>query len=1534
MGKKAEVGTPKYLANKMKAKGLQKLRWYCQMCQKQCRDENGFKCHTTSESHQRQLLLFADNSKRYIDEFSYDFAKGYVEILRRQFGTKRVNANRVYQEYIHERDHVHMNGTRWVTLTGFVKWLGKTGQAIVDETETGWFITYIDRSPETVEREEMKKKKLKMDKNDEEKQMEFIEKQAKLALEKAGTSLDPVYTELVRETEEETLKLDIRLKSDKKFISAPIPIDKIFKRPASVILNDSKKLKTEDKRKTALDEIKEQEELQKEKKNRKAYWLTEGIVVKVVTRSLGDEYYKQKGMIREVIDKYVAVVKLLESGRKLKIDQEHLETVIPALGKLVKIVNGAYRGELAKLLSLDEKHFCVDVEIANGLLKGRKLSGIQYEDISKVFSPCRILLLTAKVPTKIDTHFHYLEIQALESKRGNQLSLTVNDKVYSFLVGEDSKCSTEVDNMIGALNNAIRNIFPTVPLHHIIRKIDVIPHTRLQQLRDLEAIASSRREVGPCGGFSNQYACMCDFHSLTYREEVAWDIDNIYVSLNTRELSLKDFEYLDQKDLIPIISALEYNTWFSKLRANQVKLSHDNIDRILHVLRKSLNLEEIYLDNLGLKSDFVNKLSSVLKLNLGSALHTIDLSYNQIEDKGATYLGSCIPKLNKGLVHLNLAHCGLSSKGVNNLFGALCNNSSSLTTLNFLNLSGNNLKDDISHFHNFLSQPNALQHVDISSTDIILENLFGALVRGCTINMVHLNCSRNPFSSKKNKEAPISLKQFFSSTLNLKYLNISHCKLPQEALKNLLLGLACNEFTKEMTLDISNCGLGSQGAHVLESCVHGVRCISSLDISENNMDSDLCNVVIAISKNKSLKHLNMARTMKKHMSLIMDSVVQIVQDTNVSCRDNKSLESLDISGNLIGDSGARLLAKALQINNKLKTIIYDRNNITLQGYHDIAYALESNSTVQYMPFPIYDVTPCMKANAERADLLMKKIQDLLNRNVSRKQQPLKVLPMQPGFVLTSKQQALERLVQQTQEAIKNLASDSITSNNDINHATGVIQDAENSKQLLVRLQEVAQYRDDKRPNPVEEKLLQAASDVHTSIIDYIQATTEKMLKCCKDQCPYILHDEETIQDIRRECKKRKQIPLDFVTTCIKEQAGIDIMNRTKALNIMVASHLAEDVNDEVYESLMKSYKILVGDASAIRIDSPPRRSRLSSSDSSRHGASDISITDSSHQSDHSPLATPYLSIKRKSLHGRKLRPKSVVDSVEGISADDIPSLLPSLPGNSEEEDSVTELPNAGHQLQHLVKGIFLNKGRPRRAKTRAPTRPVVKPPDTTDSVSQDLVEGLDSFFRPGSVTPTSDDCHSFHTVGSPNHDFSSPTLSEDRRTPKLSRNSPLLKGLMNPAPRSRSIDNFEKCSPSFMRKSTGDSASPLTRRLTGDSIISQESSNGSLATESSFNHSPRGTLSKAVSPDGSKDESDSAKQLKLKNCPTIAPKPRPWSMVNSDAKSGDLLSDGSSPNNSTGNTPDSAEALDSSESSSIDRKLVKDIKLKRTGDTE
>jgi len=164
------VGTPKYLANKMKSKGLQRLRWYCQVCEKQCRDENGFKCHTASEAHLRQMLVVGEHAGRHISDFSVTFQSEFVSLLSRRcasfpvfhrgseylmrehdrFGTKRVRANQVYQEYISDKSQLHMNATRWVTLTEFVKHLGRAGIARVDETEKGWFIAWIDSSPKAL----------------------------------------------------------------------------------------------------------------------------------------------------------------------------------------------------------------------------------------------------------------------------------------------------------------------------------------------------------------------------------------------------------------------------------------------------------------------------------------------------------------------------------------------------------------------------------------------------------------------------------------------------------------------------------------------------------------------------------------------------------------------------------------------------------------------------------------------------------------------------------------------------------------------------------------------------------------------------------------------------------------------------------------------------------------------------------------------------------------------------------------------------------------------------------------------------------------------------------------------------------------------------------------------------------------------------------------------------------------------------------------------------------------------------------------
>ena len=160
-----------------------------------------------------------------------------------------------------------------------------------------------------------------------------------------------------------------------------------------------------------------------------------------------------------------------------------------------------------------------------------------------------------------------------------------------------------------------------------------------------------------------------------------------------------------------------------------------------------------------------------------------------------------------------------------------------------------------------MAQPNCLVNLDLSSTECCLDTIFGALLRGCTQNLAHLNLSRNQFTSKKNKDVnvPPSYKAFFSSTVGLKTMNLSFNKLPSEALKAMLLGFACNELATDVRLDLSSNDLKSNGATVLEFSIADIRCISGLDLSDNNFDSDIANVINSIGKNKSIKYLSIGR---------------------------------------------------------------------------------------------------------------------------------------------------------------------------------------------------------------------------------------------------------------------------------------------------------------------------------------------------------------------------------------------------------------------------------------------------------------------------------------------------------------------------------------------------------------------------------------------------------------------------------------------------------------------------------------------------
>eukprot|EP00795_Rhopilema_esculentum_P002187 gene2185-17778_t len=363
-------------------------------------------------------------------------------------GTKRVHCNIVYQEYIADKLHTHMNSTQWETLTELVKWLGREGHCVVDETPKGWYITYVDRDPEAIKRQESAAKKEKMDMDDDERMAKFLEKQIEKAKEKETEKPKSEFTELQRLNEEEKVSLNFSRatssvsneSTEKQAIAAAgaNPLSDLGKAKPQVFPSASSSPSSSSKASRRhlvsfrrgffpmnpylrtlvhfvycaeisylLDCVREQK-AKTSKIKRHENWITKlprgevtgdfaiisprsrlaallpGIIVKVITKKLGEKYYKKKGEITAVKDKFVAVVEMLDSGDKLKLDQAHIETVIPQPGRLLRILNGVYRGETATMMSLDERRFSITARIESGKDKGKSIDGFSYEDVCKL----------------------------------------------------------------------------------------------------------------------------------------------------------------------------------------------------------------------------------------------------------------------------------------------------------------------------------------------------------------------------------------------------------------------------------------------------------------------------------------------------------------------------------------------------------------------------------------------------------------------------------------------------------------------------------------------------------------------------------------------------------------------------------------------------------------------------------------------------------------------------------------------------------------------------------------------------------------------------------------------------------------------------------------------------------------------------------------------------------------------------------------------------------------------------------------------
>ncbi len=266
---------------------------------------------------------------------------------------------------------------------GFLTAIGKEGKAVVDETEKGWFIQYIDRDPKALARQMQAEQRQKYELDEEERHKREIEAQVRAAedqLQKSAAENEVMDNNLIRTDDTDKIAVALNLdsgnllkkralkvvfavddddddaaptaggnSSTKKMRYMDVPTSSSTSSMVSSGVGGSSRhfssssghppfpsslssVPTSLPKATAESSSKETQKHNRgtdtDRSDRKDYWLHKNIYVKVVSETLEKgRLFKQKGVVVRVIDRYLAEVDF--DGKVYKIDQDDLETVIP-----------------------------------------------------------------------------------------------------------------------------------------------------------------------------------------------------------------------------------------------------------------------------------------------------------------------------------------------------------------------------------------------------------------------------------------------------------------------------------------------------------------------------------------------------------------------------------------------------------------------------------------------------------------------------------------------------------------------------------------------------------------------------------------------------------------------------------------------------------------------------------------------------------------------------------------------------------------------------------------------------------------------------------------------------------------------------------------------------------------------------------------------------------------------------------------------------------------------------------------------------
>ena len=365
-------------------------------------------------------------------------------------------------------------------------------------------------------------------------------------------------------------------------------------------------------------------------------------------------------------------------------------------------------------------------------------------------------------------------------------------------------------------------------------------------------------------------------------------------------------------------------------------MSHCNLSSIidsflLPALKKNwINLTELYLKNCSITEKHMNYI--VEGIMASSHLNTLDLSDNNIGDKGCQALAVLLLHHTSHLQKLNLSCCHISDRGIEALAASI----EKYCDIKLLDLSSNSCQSSI------------------------ILNVFTALKSCKNLSVLNLSLLSIGGFSQCNQYA----KYFHTLCIDQHILDLSHCNL--SAIIDYSLLPALKDWINLTELYLKNCSITEKDMSYVVEGIMASSHLNTLDLSDNNIGDKGCTALAV-----SLHHECIAGSCSTpHLQKLNLSCCHI---TSYSCivalagfiHDNCDIELLDLSGNNCQSEVIPVLFTALQSCKNLSVLNLSRISI---GNFSVFSKLYSNS-VEVLNLCACKADLCLLSLAECTSLL-------------------------------------------------------------------------------------------------------------------------------------------------------------------------------------------------------------------------------------------------------------------------------------------------------------------------------------------------------------------------------------------------------------------------------------------------------------------------------------------------------------------------------------------------------------------------------------